>query len=49
MGKVGYLIKRIAKMDKKAMLRKTSESAYVRQIEIVYVFDGEQSITDFDI
>lgn len=34
---------------RRAMLRKTSESAYVRQIEIVYVFDGEQSITDFDI
>lgn len=34
---------------RKGMLRKTSESAYVRQIEIVYVFEGEQTIDDYDI
>lgn len=34
---------------RRGMLRKTSQSAYVRQIEIVYVFDGEQEISDFDI
>ena len=34
---------------RRAMLRKTSESAYIRQIEIVFVFDGEQEISDFDI
>lgn len=34
---------------RKGMLRKTSESAFVRQIEIIYVFCGEQKINDYDI
>lgn len=34
---------------RRSMLRKTSTSAFVRQIEVTYVFDGEQEISDFDI
>lgn len=34
---------------RKGMLRKTSPKHYVRQIEIVYVFEKEQKIDDFEI
>lgn len=34
---------------RKGTLRKTSPRHYVREITIIYAFDGEQKISDFEI